>query len=253
MGLCAAVGCGVTVEPGEGGGDVCGRGGFGVGRSLDHHHRQAQGSGGFELGFGGGAAGVLGDEDLDPVMAQEGQLVRKAERAAGADDGGVGRQGFGPRRIDAADGVVMPGRGLEGGEVLLADGQQDAARRGAEGLGGCCHVRHFGPAVALGGLPFRAADGEERRVRQGSGLGGVVFHAGGERVGGVDQQIDIGQCRDEAWDAAEAADAVGDGGGAGRAGGASEGEQGVESAVVRYCGGEGGGLGGAAQDQQPQL
>ncbi len=80
--------------------------------------------------------------------------------------------------------------GGEGGEFLLADGEQDAAGRSAERCGGGWHVGHRAPAVAGLRLPGRADDREGGGAGVLRGLGGVAGDLRGEGVGGVDQRVD---------------------------------------------------------------
>ena len=77
--------------------------------------------------------------------------------------------------------------GAEGGDLLAADGEEDAARGRAEGGGGLGHVGDAGPAVAGRGLPGRAFEDDERDAGGGGGAGGVGGDGAGEGVGGVDQ------------------------------------------------------------------
>ena len=241
----------MSVQPGEGFGDAGHDGGFGLGRAGDEEDGEAEGAGGGELGFYRSAAGVLGDHDFDAFGLEEGALGGFVEGAAGGDAAGAGREGCGVGRFDAADEVVVPGGGAEGGQLLLADGEEDAAGRGAEGLDCGFHGGERGPEVFGRGAPGGAEEDEAGGSGGAGGGGGVGMHLGGEGVGGVDEGVDAfgSQVGDEAWDTAEAAAAGGDGGERGRAGAAGQGQDGAEGGCVLERPGEGGGFCGAAEDE----
>ena len=145
----SAAGGGEVIEAGEE--VVDGRRRRRVGGAVDEDDRQPEGAGGGELGVGGGAAAVLGDEDLDGVVAEESLFVGLGEGAAGGEDGGAG-EGVRVRGLDAAQEVAVLRGGAEGGDLLAADGEEDALRGRAEGAGGGGHVGDAGPAVAGLGL-----------------------------------------------------------------------------------------------------
>ncbi len=240
-----------SVEGGQAGEEsLDGRGGFGIVGAVDQDDRQGEGAGGGELGVGGEAAAVLGDEDLDPVAAEEGFFLGLDEGAAAGDDLGSG-EGVRVGGLDAAEEVTVLGGGAEGGGLLAADGEEDAGRGGAEGLGGGGHVGDGGPAVAGLRGPGRAGKDEARRAGQTAGLGGVLRDLPGEGVGGVDEDVDAFgfEPAGEARRAAEAADAERGRLRAGVAGAAGQREGDAQAAAIGEAGGEVARFGGAAEDQ----
>ncbi len=122
-------------------------GGGWVAGAVDEEDREAEGAGGGELGVGGGAAAVLGDEDVDAVPDEERALGGFGEGAAGEEEFGL-RQGLGVGRVDGAEQVMVLGGGAEEAGFLAADREEDAGRGGAEGFRGVGEGRDEGPAVA---------------------------------------------------------------------------------------------------------
>ena len=58
-------------------------------RALHHHDRQAERAGGFDLGDRCVAAGVLGQNNLDAVLAEQADVVLRREGAARLDEDDV--------------------------------------------------------------------------------------------------------------------------------------------------------------------
>lgn len=192
-------------------GCAAGDGTWGDGRAVDQDHRKGKVAGGGQLGFGPGAPGVLGDDDVDAVVLQQRKVAFGGEGAARDDGMGVGQgQRFG-RRVDKAQKVVVL-RGLgEKAKVLATDGEEDPARGLAKGGNRGFKVGDVGPVVLRSGGPRRAFKGDQGRVGFGAGGDGIRAHLRGERVGRVDHMgdgfgLDVGL---EAFGAAKAADADG--------------------------------------------
>lgn len=189
-------------------GSLHARGGGRAGRAGDHDDRDAEGAGRRELGGGRGSAAVLGDDRVDAARGKQRALGRLGERPPGEEDLGLRRQVRGIRRLDRAEQVTMLRRGAERGDALAADGEEHAARRGAEGLRRGREVADEGPAVAGLRRPGGAAQGDAGDAGGARGGGGVGGDALGEGVGGVDEDADalgadpVGEPRG----AAEAAD-----------------------------------------------
>ena len=205
-------------QPGHDLGGAAGDGARGDGRAVDQDDRQGKISGGGQLGFGPGATGVLGDDDVDAVVGQQRTVAFGGEGAPRDHGMGIGQgQGFG-RWVDKAEKVVVL-RGLgEGRKVLATDGEEDAARGLAQCGNGGFKVGDVGPVVAFTRQPGRAFEGDQGRSGFRASSDGVRAHLRGEGVGRVDDMSDgfgpeVGL---QAFDAAKAADAdrqgLGDGG-----------------------------------------
>ena len=111
------------------------------------------------------AAAVLADDGVDAMLLEQRELVGFGERPARQD---VGRVGHGERRldrVDAADQIGVLRRGLEGGDLLPAQRQEDPPRLLAQALRRLRRVVDRDPAVARAS-PARAgaeAPGSARR------------------------------------------------------------------------------------------
>ena len=225
-------------------------------RAGDHEDGQGEFSRGQQFGFRGAAAGVFGDDPFDAFLEEHFFVGALRERAARGDDFCAGRQGFGRWGVDAADDVVVPRGGNEGGEVLAADGEQHAAQGGAaQSGGGLHHVRHLGPAITLLGPPGRALDHQQRDFCAPGCRDGVVADLRGERMRRQDQRLE-GMVRDilrEAGNATEAADAAREWRQNRRGCASGERQHRTEPDVVSQKTGEGGGFRGAAEDQKFEL
>ena len=241
------------IEAGERGVDR--RDGFRAGRAVDEDDGQAEAARGGDLAVGRRAAAVLRHDDLDAAAGEEGALVRLGEGAAREEAlRARGQVGVG-HRLDAAHEIAVPGGGAERRDLLPADGEEHAPRRGAEG-GGCGgHVGDTDPAVAGHRLPRRALEDDEGTPSVGGGARGVRRDPAGEGMGGVEEDGDLllAQPVGEAGGAAEAAAAHGEAGHGGRqlrrAGAAGEGEGDPDAGAGGEAACERPGLAGAAEDE----
>ena len=169
--------------------------GFGGGHpaafaAVDHDDRQAERAGGADLGIGRLAAAVLGDDHVDEVLAQKGDLVVDGEGAAGKQVVDRGRGEGWLDRIDAAHQIMMLRSGLEVEGLLPADGEEHAQRCASERGD---RIRERGdarPAIARGRLPSGALEADERGAGLRGGALGIGRNLPGEGVGRVDQQVD---------------------------------------------------------------
>ncbi len=205
------LGTGSGVQPGHDFGHAAGSVARRDGGSVDQDDRKAKGACGAKLCLRPHATGVLGDDHVDPVVAQQGKVAFDREGTSGDDGMGVGqRQGIG-RRIDKAQKIVVL-RGLgESGQGLATDGKEHPVRALTQCFDGSFMIGDKGPVVAFACSPWRAFQSDQGRVGFGAGGDGIRAHLSGERVGRVDHigdgfGLDIGL---KAFDAAKAADADG--------------------------------------------
>ena len=132
-------------------------GGGRVRGAVDEDDRQAEGAGGGELGIGGGAAAILGDEDVDAVLRQERAFGGFGEGAAGEENLGP-RQGVGVGRVDGAEQVMV----LRGGAEARAS-WRPMARKTRAGVG----PRACGAAARVGTRVQRSPGGAARAGGRG--------------------------------------------------------------------------------------
>ena len=159
---------------------------------ADQDHRQAERPRGGDLAVGRGAAGVLGDDNLDALLAR-GDAARRP-------------RANGPRaRISRAPGGQAIGR------VDGADDDSRAARRGRpQARAGrrsgtrACGIAPIAAAASAAsatsvqrspshGAPGRAAQDEKRRRRVPAGRAGIRRDALGEGMGRIDHRLDAGR------------------------------------------------------------
>ena len=161
-------------------------------RPRDHHDRQAEIARRFDLGVRRRAAGILGNDHVNLLVAKQAGLGGAVERSARLQEADVGRQGGLLRRIDGARDVVMLRRRRKGVQLESSQAQEDAAWRGAERHCGRMGVAHALPEISGSGLPGRTCERNQRntgRAAGGNGVGGDLVCVG---MGGVNDHIDTG-------------------------------------------------------------
>lgn len=188
-------------------------GAFGQGGAIDHDHLKAKAAGRDQFGLRARAARILGDDNLDGMIAQQGKVILHLERSTGVDDLCV-RQGLGfGLLVNQTQQIVVLRPDHKAGQVLASDGQKDPGRVLRQG--GCSggQVGDHGPMVAGLRLPRGALKSREGQVKVVARGGGVVAHLGRKGMRGVDDMGDVlvAQISDQARYAAKAADAQGQG------------------------------------------
>jgi len=242
------------VKPGHAGIDVGHRDARRLVRPCDHHDRQAESARRLDLGVCRATAGILGHDDLDPLVAQQALFVGSVERPARLQEPEVGRQHRLLRQLDQPREIVVLWRRGESMQVLAAEAQKHTPRLGAEGRRGGEGVGNDLPAVVGATLPFGTHQGRQRHSGLAAGRDGMGGHLVGVGMRGIDDGLDlvVAQEAGEALDAAKAAAA-----GRnrlwprlGRAAGERQDRR--EPRVARDLAGQCRGLDGAAEDQDSQ-
>lgn len=163
---------------------------IGLGRSLDHDHGQTEPARRDQLASRGVAAGILADEDLDPLAPHQAFLVIGMERAALLDDLDVVQGQPVADRLDGTDEIMMLRRIGEDRQFEAPDREEHPLGLTAKCLGRSRHVLHPVPAILGAGSPGLAADRQKRDVlRLARGLR-VIGHESGKGVGRVDDGDD---------------------------------------------------------------
>lgn len=200
--------CIESVEPRQSRFDVRKRNALCFWRPCDHNNRDLQRPRRRDLAVGLVAAGVLGDDDVDPLAYEEGFLGLRIEWRAGLDEAHLWRQRDVAGGVDRARDVGVLWRGRERSKLKSPDREEDAAWRFAEGLGRFKRARDHAPGIAVACLPWRAderSDGDARRVGRNYSVGGDPHREG---MGCIDDGANtlVDKIAVEALRAAEAAD-----------------------------------------------
>lgn len=162
----------------------------GQGGPIDHDDRQAKVAGGGQFGLGTAAAGVLGDHDLDAVVAHQGQVLRDHKGATRDHNVNMGQGQRIGRRVHQTEQIVVLGHRGKTVQVLTANGQKYPCGGEGQGESGVVQSRHLGPLVAGARLPGWPLESSQRQAELGAGRGGISAHFGGKGVGGVDHMAD---------------------------------------------------------------
>ena len=145
----------------------------------------------FELAGRGAAAAVFGDHNRDAMFAHQTLFVVHGKRPARFDERGIVQAMLVADGVDGADDVMVLRHIRECRELQATDGEKRALRQRSQGAGGGWHVRHLEPSVAVACDPGSARQPDERNTSLLAGQPGVAGHLRGERVGGIDQQVDM--------------------------------------------------------------
>ena len=175
--------------------------------ALNHDHLDAELPRSFNLRVGRLTAAVLGNDHLDAMPAQRSQFILQPERPPAVDVADIRRRQRRIDRIDAADPIMVMGRGI-GIVSLLSSGCQEhpqgcfAKRRNR-----LRHTMHGKPIIACDRRPGRSAQGKGRNAALSRCLYGIGRDTGRKRMGRIDHQIDrfIAQIAGKTLCAAEAA------------------------------------------------
>ena len=162
-----------------------------------------------DLGIGRAPAAVLCHQRLDPLAFHERELILDRERTARQDQLVI-RQGVDfCRPVYRSHDVAMLRRSREGGELQATLRKEDRSGGGPECVDGLLDCRDLDPVVASLARPRRPAEHDKRRADRAAGGGRVGRDAGSERMGRVDNGVDVlaGEKRRQAFGAAKAADA----------------------------------------------
>lgn len=177
-------------------------------RPVDHDDRQSQDARRCELGARSLAAGVLGDDERDRVLAQQRQIDFEREGPSSQHGLRIGQGQRLSRRIDQPQQVVVMRAGCKCGQALPADREKDAGWGWGQRSHGGGDVARMPPVIAGHGRPRRALERDVAHARLGTGQDGVAAHLRREGMRGVDQVSDAfgREISDESRDAAKASD-----------------------------------------------
>lgn len=175
--------------------------------AADHEDIDTERTSRVDLGVGGAAAAVLGDDGVDAMLFEKRQFGLEGKRTAIENANGMVEHQRRHHRIDAADQIEMLRRRLGGMRLLPAGCQEDAARRLAERGNGLGNRRNMRPAITGLFAPERAAQRDGRNAGQSGGLGGIGGNS--RRIGMrcIDEQAELAVAQEagEPFGAAETA------------------------------------------------
>jgi len=196
-------------DPGQDCVDIMQRLGFGRGWPVHDDDLDFKRARGLDLGVGRAPAAVLGHQRFDALAFHEREFVSERERTAREDQLAVGEGVDFRGAVDRPHDVAMLRRLCEDGELQPALREEDCSRGDPESVDGLIHGHDLDPAVARLACPRRPAEDNERRIGRPAGGDRVGRHARSERMGRVDNGVDVlsSEKRRQAFGAAKAADA----------------------------------------------
>lgn len=156
----------------------------------DHDDRQAKRPRGIDLGAGGLAAGILGDEVGNGVVFEQRAIPGFGERAAHPECDMM-REGDALRSVDEAQQVEVFRASGESGDVLPPDGQKHPGRFSRQSRYSPGDIGDLLPSVTGSGLPGRPFERDKAGAGTSSRSHGIAAHARGERMRRVDQMRDF--------------------------------------------------------------
>lgn len=159
-------------------------------RPVDHDDRQAEPSRCFDLAIARAATGVFRDHRLDAVFFQHADFVVQRKGTARGNIARMRQFQWRLHRVDAADEIVVPGRGFERKKLLSAERQKYMFAFVAE-RGDCLFdsVDTMPPVTRLA-LPGGTRKDDQRNFGKPcclNGIGGNLRRIG---MGGVHQNIE---------------------------------------------------------------
>ena len=223
-------------------------------RTPHHHDRQTEFARGLDLGVGRIATGVFGYHDVDAMLHQHRAVAFEIERSARHDHLSFAQRQRRTRRIDQPQQIMMPRMSGKSIEVLSPDTEEYPARHGAEHFGRRSDVIDFDPVIAGHALPRHALERQQRHFGQRAGGGGMRTHLRRERMGRIDDAFDLFGAKivDQSFYAAKAADTPRDRRRRRVFSAAGVGQDRIDPRVPGDLGHQPVGIGGAAEDQNPQ-
>ena len=223
--------------------------------ALNHDYLDAELPRSFNLRVGRLTAAVLGNDHLDAMPAQRSQFILQPERPPAVDVADIRRRQRRIDRIDAADPIVMMGRGIGIVSLLPSGCQEHPQGCFAKRRNRLRHTMHGKPIIACDRRPGRSAQGKGRNAALSRCLYDIGGDTGRKRMGCVDHQIDpfITQIADKTLRAAEAATAHRDWLRSRISGSAGQRQDNVKIGAGSECQRQRAGLRRAAQDQNAGL
>ena len=195
------------IEPGDRVFDCLDRGAIGRQRTAQHDNVDAERARRGDLAVGRGTAAVLGNHHVDTMLGHQCMVVGFTERATTGDIADTGQWQRRIDRIDAADPIMVMGRGIGIMSLLPSGCQEHPQGCFAKRRNRLRHTMHGKPIIACDRRPGRSAQGKGLNAALSRCLYGIGRDTGRKRMGRIDHQIDrfIAQIAGKTLCAAEAA------------------------------------------------
>jgi hypothetical protein len=159
-------------------------------RPLDHDDRQAEPSRRFDLAIARAATGVFRDHRLDAVFFQYADFVVQRKGAARGNVARMRQFQWRLHRVDAADEIVVLGRGFERKKLLSAERQKYMFASVAERGDSLFDAIDIMPPVTRLTLPGGTREDDQRNFGKPCGLNGIGGNLCRIGMGGVHQNIE---------------------------------------------------------------
>jgi hypothetical protein len=191
---------------------------------------------------------------VDAMLHQHCAVAGEIERSPRHDHFRVPQRQRRARRIDQPNQIMMlrmPGEHIQ---ILPPDAEKRPAWRCTQRLGRCGDVVNVDPAIFGRALPGRTLKCQQRYIGHTAGRDRVCAHLRREWMGGIDDARDVlgAEIIDQAIDAAKSADTPGYRRRRRIFGAAGIGQQRIDASILCDLRHQPIGIGGAAEDQDPQ-
>ena len=158
---------------------------------LQHDHGQAKLARGVDLGAGAGAARIARDQPLDFARAQQLKLAVKCERSTRHDHIGVAQGELSIGGIDESERIGVLWLRAERADMLATDCEKDARCFLGQGGNRSRNIVDLDPAVALGFVPRRTRECDQRRPNHFACGNRVAADLGRKGMRRVDHMRDV--------------------------------------------------------------
>ena len=158
----------------------------GYGGALDHDDLNSQSAGRVDLGARAGTARVFGHNDVDLVVAKQGQIVVKAEGSAINDDFAIGKGKRLGRFVDQTKQVEMLRITCKCIQMHPANRQHHTAGLPAQRIGGAFDAVDVAPVVSGLRDPMLTRQRDQRNSGDGAPFNRIPAHLRRKGMGGVD-------------------------------------------------------------------
>jgi len=241
-------------EPAQHSGDICNFFPCRNEGTTHHHDGQSERARGLDLGIGRIAAGVAGHDDVDAMLHQHCAVAGESERPTRHDHIRFAQRQRCAWPIDQPHQIMMLRMRGEHIQILPPDAEEHPARRRTERLGRRDDAVDLKPEIAGGALPGRSLERQQRHIGQGTGGDRVRAHPRSEWMGGINDARDVlgAEIVDQTIDTAETADTPANRRRRRIFGAAGIGQHGIDARIPCDLRHQPIGVGGAAEDQDPQ-